>query len=96
MMHPVRCLSIKIQQVIHNQHVNYLLQISFFFFFFGHDCGMNLSDRHRMHLVCLPADGTLDFMVIIKEKGGGGGSLISWGLRQKKDARMPTFRIFGV
>lgn len=63
-MHPARCLSIKIQQVIHNQHVTYLFQI-----FFCHDCDMNLSDRHRMHLICLPADGTLDFMVIIK--GGG-------------------------
>lgn len=67
-MHPVRCLSVKIQQVIHNQHADYLFQISFFLSF-GHDCGMNLSDRHRMHLICLPADGTLDFMVIIKEKG---------------------------
>lgn len=36
------------------------------FAFFDH-CIMNLSVGTLMHMICLPADGTLNFLVILKE-----------------------------
>lgn len=62
-----------------------------FFLFFLTNCSMNLSAGPHMHLICLPADGTLDFMVIIKE----GESLIT-GSRERDSVLLLIFHIFGV
>lgn len=55
---------------------------------FFNNCIMNLSAGPHMHLICLPADGTLDFMVIRKE---------GESLRAKRDSVLfIIFHIFGI
>lgn len=88
-------------QIAYNQHANLclfvflgggaILFIFLFILFYFTNCCMNLSAGPHMHLICLPADGTLDFMVIIKE----GESPIT-GSRERDAVLLLIFHIFGV